>query len=941
MNKLCTTCQGLKLSPERFIIADHSSSSAAATQAQNSYLPRQESKFSVKSRAGKNSIGTWKDIYAKSTASPACPFCSLVIKSIVSGEQQSSVGHQEAVCYLNWEVDGREAARGDGRTKGRTRRIHLFWSDQRLKDSYLVFVAPERYLRPNSDAQYVWKNEALFLGRNIRMEGGNQALIKSWLDLCFKSHRGPCLETIECRDDFETMISQSYFGVIDVLDLRLTSLPHSANEGYETKPPRPLPAARDDYEPELLDSSHPKRSYAPFIALSYVWGKGKEPPYMTNLSNIMLHRKHGGLEKCLTELPRALQDAINLVRCLGVRYIWIDSLCIVQDSARSWNLNARAMDLIYGNALLTICAADGLDSSAGLRAMHAAEHAGHQEKEHCAPGVRLMISRSPETGIKSSAWDKRAWTFQERLLSKRCLIFTEGRVYFQCLSTGMSEDIFADRKGAGWSLDLVNAPLQMLRELHRRPLWVYLKCIALYTSRQLTKSKDVLAAFSGITNRLMKTMQAPFIFGLPSSHFDLALLWEPRRSIQRRRPKDDNEKKDYNGLEFPSWSWSGWMGEAVEYKSGMVEGCLTNLQEWLTKHTWICWYIRDGHGNLRPLWDVEKPSHGIKQVPVEQLWEGYGSRGRREPRSIYTMSPKKEDDRRSCRKWSSESSHSDNDADGGYRRYLPREAIMHHKREYYEKPFDLDHGREERDRSPVNVKRDRSFDYGHSKRHGAEARYGEDILEVIQEPGRAPQDPTPSIWLEELDDDDGHCGQNSRQTYDDYGRILPIEVRTKNQKRFTMTLPENPYRVVMTEYTSAPDKEFPDQPILQFWTWSASLHIVAPEGLPAKTENGLCSYDIADDIGDWCGSIVLDEKWLSHTKASQHEFIAISEAKAFTEEECEIWTYYIPKEREQSKWDLYYVLLIEREGYKWQRVALGKVFKAAFSCAEWKEIILG
>lgn len=793
-------------------------------------------------------------------------------------------------------------------------------------------------------------------------------MIKSWLDLCLKSHRGPCSETIECRDDFENMISQSYFGVIDVLDLRLTSLPHSANEEYKTQPPRPLSAARNDYKFESLASSHPKLSYAPFIALSYVWGKGKEPPYMTNLSNIMLHRKHGGLENCLSKLPRALQDAINLVRCLGVRYIWIDSLCIVQDSKRSWNLNARAMDLIYGNALLTICAADGLDSSAGLRAMHTAEHAGHQDKEHCAPGVRLMISRSPETGIKSSAWDKRAWTFQERLLSKRCLIFTEGRVYFQCLSTGMSEDIFADREGAGWSLDLVNAPLQMLRELHRRPLWVYLKCIALYTSRQLTKPKDVLAAFSGITNRLMETMQAPFIFGLPSSHFDLALLWEPRRSIQRRRPKDDDEKKDYDGLEFPSWSWSGWTGEAVEYKSGMVEGCLTNLQEWLTKHTWICWYIRDGHGNLRPLWNAEKSSHGIKSVPVEQLWQGYGSRGKREHRHIPIVSREEEDDRRSRREWSSDSSCSDNDSDEGYPRHLPKEMIMHDEREPYRKRFLVRHRMEEKGRNPMNIKRGKDFDSDYSPPHpgarydeekGRNPRnmrrerssnfgdtpfprgYGEEILEVIQEPGKAPYDPASSISLKELDGDDGHRGQNSRQTYDDYGRILPTEVATKNQKRFTMTLPENPYRVVMTEYSAKPDKEFPDQPILQFWTWSASLHFVAPEGLPPNTENGLRRYDITDDIGDWCGSIVLDQKWVSHTKASQHEFIAISEAKAFTEEECEIWTYYIPKEREQSKWDLYYVLLVEREGYKWQRVALGKVFKGAFSSAEWKEIILG
>lgn len=151
-------------------------------------------------------------------------------------------------------------------------------------------------------------------------------------------------------------------------------------------------------------------------------------------------------------------DAFNLVRFLGVRYIWIDSLCIVQDSSRSWNLNSRVMDLIYGNARMTICAADGVDSSTGLRAMHPNEHATPQISAVCTPEVRLMVLRPPEIWIRASKWNTRAWTFQERLLSKRCLFFTEGRVYFQCLSTGMSEDIFADREGAGWSLDLVNVP---------------------------------------------------------------------------------------------------------------------------------------------------------------------------------------------------------------------------------------------------------------------------------------------------------------------------------------------------------------------------------------------------------------------------------------------------------------------------------------------------
>ena len=85
---------------------------------------------------------------------------------------------------------------------------------------------------------------------------------------------------------------------------------------------------------------------------------------------------------------------------------------------------------------------------------------------------------------------------------------------------------------------------------------------------------------------------------------------------------------------------------------------------------------------------------------------------------------------------------------------------------------------------------------------------------------------------------------------------------------------------------------------------------------------------------------MLDNVWLKKTKTAKQEFIALSEAKRFTDDECEIWSYYIPKEREESEWDLFFVMLIEWSDGRWERVGLGKVFKEAFRDATWKEIVL-
>ena len=385
---LCSTCKGLNLSADKFIINDDSA--VASKNVMNPFLPQPHptriSDFSLRSKSSKNCLGTLSRILGERST---CPLCSLIISAITSPNRaaQEYLSYPEASCYVNWEIDGREAVRGDaGRVKGRTRRLHLSWTGSKLADSYLVFVAPERYIRPNSDALSVWRDEALFLGRNIDTKGGSRALIKSWLDLCCKSHRGPCTDVrvVRRHSEFGHMISQSYFGVIDVYNMRLTSLPYQVSgklsrEEVEKRPQLLIPKVSQDYERRPGSRQSPEDAMSlithdPYVALSHVWGK--QGSCMTTLDNIMLHRSHGGLERILAALPtpHAFRDAIEVVRGLRIQYLWIDSLCIIQDSTRSWNLNSRVMDLIYGHAKLTICAADGMDSSAGLRAMHVRGH---------------------------------------------------------------------------------------------------------------------------------------------------------------------------------------------------------------------------------------------------------------------------------------------------------------------------------------------------------------------------------------------------------------------------------------------------------------------------------------------------------------------------------------------------------------------------------------
>lgn len=392
---------------DKFVIQDHDAS-----------RPPRSSQLEAKSTNAKYSLGLLSNIWARSSA---CSLCYLVAQSV--NAQQVFLTRTElmqAECVVTWEIDGRGGS-SNGFVRSRTRRIHLRWNMGGLEDSYLVLMAPENHIRFNSDAKNIWEKESLFLGRTISPYGNNTVLMRSWLEGCCRGHTGQCL--IERDRDFESMIRQSYFGVIDVLDLRLTALPFEVQKidledsyydsDHSSPSGRSSSSSSSDSGVKEARQGEGVVKAADFLALSYVWGPGNQKlPYTTTLENILVLRNPGGLERCFDQLPQVVRDAIDLVRLLGFRYLWVDSLCIVQNSERSWKLNASVMDLIYSNAILTICAADGATSDTRLKALYPTPDAIDQHTAQCTPDVRLMVSHLAESGIRASVWNSRVGHFR-------------------------------------------------------------------------------------------------------------------------------------------------------------------------------------------------------------------------------------------------------------------------------------------------------------------------------------------------------------------------------------------------------------------------------------------------------------------------------------------------------------------------------------------------
>lgn len=147
-----------------------------------------------------------------------------------------------------------------------------------------------------------------------------------------------------------------------------------------------------------------------FAALSYVWGApGSEPT---------------------SSWPRVVEDAIVVTKRLGLRYLWVDRYCIDQTNVQEKHEQIANMNIIYQQAQLTIIAAAGKDANHGLP--------GVSRPRNSCPRVSvgeldlLTVPQDAHKSIRESAWWERGWTYQEGVLSRRKVIFTERQIYYEC-----------------------------------------------------------------------------------------------------------------------------------------------------------------------------------------------------------------------------------------------------------------------------------------------------------------------------------------------------------------------------------------------------------------------------------------------------------------------------------------------------------------------------
>ncbi|KAF4820045.1 hypothetical protein CGCSCA5_v004055 [Colletotrichum siamense] len=395
-------------------------------------------------------------------------------------------------------------------------------------ENYGVWSFPQLVLRlstPKDQAVYV---ETFRIGRfEVDPDLGsltNHQLAKEWLT--------------ECCHDHESCLSHQ----MHELPSRVIDVGSSPNEGSV----------------RLLLSHGLKADY---VALSHCWG-GAISPLLTTESTATFQQNID-----IEVLPANFHDAITITRHLGIRYLWIDSLCIQQDSKSDWEAESKKMGLVYRNSTVTISAMISGHSKSGILKTSQSAHSlgasttldvfgGNDDTSKVTVRRKNLQEENLISLDRRSALAERGWTLQEYILSPRHLLYGQEMIYWRCPQGFKSSDglppgnnsphtIYKDAAQVICS-DILRHPKAVLPDIDA-VFRDYSELVNAYSQRKLTYGSDKLPAFSGLAQRLHSAIGGEYLAGIWTANFRQGLLW----TAEMKFCQHVNEP-----YRAPSWSWA-------------------------------------------------------------------------------------------------------------------------------------------------------------------------------------------------------------------------------------------------------------------------------------------------------------------------------------------------------------------------------------------------
>jgi hypothetical protein len=271
-------------------------------------------------------------------------------------------------------------------------------------------------------------------------------------------------------------------------------------------------------------------------------------------------------------LPKNFQDAVIITKSIGIRYLWIDSLCIIQDNPKDWELESANMGKVYLPSTCTIAASASGSSTERFKKRPTpisevcfvtrldnwkvipANWKLQNEREWIREVDGSIMIKIFKPGCIPPIWDERfsrqplnqrGWVLQERQLSRRVLHYTKSKLLWECRSLRACDDIpwglshgsatrkprVLDGREGSWKGDIFNAWHTMTQD---------------YSSMLLTRDTDKLGALSGLAKEVQRSLASNYIAGIWEDNFSRSLLWQVVPGKVHKRPSQYRD---------PTWSW--------------------------------------------------------------------------------------------------------------------------------------------------------------------------------------------------------------------------------------------------------------------------------------------------------------------------------------------------------------------------------------------------
>jgi hypothetical protein len=347
----------------------------------------------------------------------------------------------------------------------------------------------------------------------------------------------------------------------------------------------------------LKDASPTKLPYA---ALSHRWGTKQHYTLTTrNLQNYLT-----GFD--ITDLPQTFQDASFVTKHLGMQYLWIDALCILQDSKEDWEVESLKMGDVFQGAEVVLAAHCSGDDSDGF--LQTALSPGRAVLFCTAPTVYASLRYNYDADVTHSQLSRRGWVVQERFLATRTIHFTENHVYWDEPIRTRSEEgmVFrmpkssVDKEGTRvryFCPSMATELRSLLSQEHssqdagsetvKRTTLEWLDLVEMYSLCDLTIQGDKLIAIAGIAKVIQKKTGVSYCAGIWADTIAAGLLWLPQT------------ERFHLALESraPSWSWAAVDGP-IQYPDDVR---LSDFHP-ACKVTALNCYLVDGPDSHTPYW---------------------------------------------------------------------------------------------------------------------------------------------------------------------------------------------------------------------------------------------------------------------------------------------------------------------------------------------------